>query len=118
VVGVSERIRVRSILGRFLEHHRVWYFENGGSPEVWLASADWMGRNLFRRIEVAFPVRDPELAKRVVAEALAASLADNRDAWILGSDGSWSKAPRRKATTSGSSQTELLAAMRATEGDK
>ena len=115
VPGVSERIRVRSILGRFLEHHRAWYFENGGTPEVWLASADWMGRNLFRRIEVAFPVRDAELAKRVVAEALAASLADNRDAWLLGSDGVWRKAPRQKGTPVGSAQTELLAAMRATE---
>ena len=55
VPGVSDNIRVRSILGRFLEHHRVWYFENDGAPDVWLASADWMGRNLFRRVEVAFP---------------------------------------------------------------
>ena len=61
VPEVSENIRVRSILGRFLEHHRVWYFENGGTTEVWLASADWMGRNLFRRVEVAFPVLDPAL---------------------------------------------------------
>ena len=61
VPGLSENIRVRSILGRFLEHHRVWYFENDGANDVWLASADWMGRNLFRRIEVAFPVLDPAL---------------------------------------------------------
>ena len=70
VPGMSENIRVRSILGRFLEHHRVWYFENDGAPDVWLASADWMGRNLFRRVEVAFPVLDPVLRKRVVDEGL------------------------------------------------
>ena len=63
VPGFSENIRVRSILGRFLEHHRVWYFENGGEPDVWLASADWMGRNLFRRIEVAFPGARPGVAQ-------------------------------------------------------
>ena len=61
VPGLSDNIRVRSILGRFLEHHRVWYFANDGDPDVWLSSADWMGRNLFKRIEVAFPVRDPAL---------------------------------------------------------
>ncbi len=81
VAGVSENIRVRSILGRFLEHHRVWSFENDGHPEVWLASADWMGRNLFRRIEVAFPVIDAELRQRVVDEGLKAYLADHHDAW-------------------------------------
>ncbi len=113
--GVSERIRVRSILGRFLEHHRVWYFANGGAPEVWLSSADWMGRNLFRRIEVAFPIRDPDLAKRVVAEGLAAYLADNRDAWQLDSDGRWRRVHRRKGTQARSAQVSLLTAMQATE---
>jgi polyphosphate kinase len=117
VPGVSERIRVRSILGRFLEHERVWYFANGGEPAVWLSSADWMGRNLFRRIEVAFPVRDPALAKRVVAEALAASLADNRNAWQLHPDGNWRRVTRRKGAPVRSSHTELLAAMQSTEGD-
>ena len=118
VAGVSDRIRVRSILGRVLEHHRVWYFDNAGASEVWLASADWMGRNLFRRIEVAFPVRDPELAQRVVAEGLTAYLADNRDTWLLGSDGAWRKPPRRKGIPVRSAQTELIDAMQATEGDE
>jgi polyphosphate kinase len=118
VPGVSERIRVRSILGRFLEHHRVWFFANGGEPEVWLSSADWMGRNLFRRIEVAFPVRDPTLAKRVVAEALAASLADTRDAWELDSGGAWRRIPQRKGAPVRSAQSELLAAMQASEESK
>ncbi len=81
--GHSENVRVRSILGRFLEHHRVWYFANAGDPDVWLSSADWMGRNLFKRIEVAFPVRDPELRQRIIDEGLLLYLADNRDAWAL-----------------------------------
>jgi polyphosphate kinase len=118
VPGLTENIRVRSILGRFLEHHRVWYFENGGKPQVWLSSADWMGRNLFRRIEVAFPILDPDVAQRVVSESLTACLADNHDAWLLDSDGIWQKARRRKGEPVHSSQTELLAMMRAPEGDR
>ncbi|MGE5168933.1 MAG: polyphosphate kinase 1 [Rudaea sp.] len=115
VPGVSERIRVRSLLGRFLEHHRVWYFANGGKPDVWLSSADWMGRNLFRRIEVAFPIRDSALARRVVAESLATSLADNHDAWELDAEGRWHKVPPGKGRPLHCAQTELLAAMRAPE---
>jgi polyphosphate kinase len=118
VPGVSDRIRVRSILGRFLEHHRVWFFANGGAPDVWLSSADWMGRNLFRRVEVAFPVRDPALARRVVAESLVACLEDNRDAWELHEDGGWHKAQHRRGTASRSAQAELLAAMQAMEETK
>ena len=118
VSGKSERIRVRSILGRFLEHDRVWYFANGGVPAVWLSSADWMGRNLFRRIEVAFPVRDPALARRVVAEALVSALADNRNAWQLNPNGQWRRVARRKGAPVRSSHAELLAAMQSTEGDK
>jgi polyphosphate kinase len=115
VAGVSDRIRVRSILGRFLEHHRVWYFENDGEPDVWLASADWMGRNLFRRIEVAFPVRDKALRKRVVDEGLLAYLADNCDAWTLGPDGAWRKVKRRRGARARRAQADLLAAMRAVD---
>ncbi|MCL2871445.1 MAG: polyphosphate kinase 1 [Betaproteobacteria bacterium] len=91
IPGVSERIRVRSILGRFLEHHRVWYFENDGRPDVWLSSADWMGRNLFRRIEIAFPVLDPEIRQRVLDEGLLGYLRDNRNAWTLQADGRYEK---------------------------
>jgi polyphosphate kinase len=112
VPGFSDNIRVRSILGRFLEHHRVWYFENGGEPDVWLASADWMGRNLFRRIEVAFPVQDAELKRRVVAEGLDAYLADNCDAWELGADGAWTKRKPRGREKAVSAQADLLAMMR------
>ena len=111
VPGLSENIRVRSILGRFLEHHRVWYFENAGDPDVWLASADWMGRNLFRRIEVAFPIRDSELKRRVVDEGLLAYLADSRDAWTLASDGAWERTKPRGRAQPRSAQYELLARM-------
>ena len=112
VMGLSENIRVRSVLGRFLEHHRVWYFENGGEPDVWLASADWMGRNMFRRIEVAFPVKDPELRRRVIEEGLDIYIADNVDAWELGADGAWTRCRPQGRGRAVSAQTELLARMR------
>jgi polyphosphate kinase len=112
VPGFSENIRIRSILGRFLEHHRVWCFENGGEQEVWLASADWMGRNLFRRIEVAFPVLDPELRKRVVDEGLDIYLNDNVDAWELGADGAWTKQRARGRERGVSAQHQLVARLR------
>jgi polyphosphate kinase len=89
--GISERIRVRSIVGRFLEHSRVFYFENAGAYEVYCASADWMDRNLFRRIETAFPVETPELKSRV-AEDLELYLADDVQTWILHSSGIYSRA--------------------------
>jgi polyphosphate kinase len=90
--GVSERIRVRSIVGRFLEHSRVYWFANDGDPEIYCASADWMERNLMRRIEIAFPILDPQLAKRVYDETLANYLADNTQAWLLDSDGHYERA--------------------------
>jgi polyphosphate kinase len=117
VPGVSDNIRVRSLLGRFLEHHRIWYFENDGNPDVWLSSADWMGRNLFRRVEVAFPVLDPELRKRVVDEGLKAYLADNRDAWELDAQAHWSKVKPRSGARRRSAQGELLAKMRAPDDE-
>ena len=91
VPGVSERIKVRSIVGRFLEHSRVYDFENGGEREVYCASADWMDRNLFRRIEVAFPLDSPEFRARV-AEELNLYLADDAQAWELASNGQYSRA--------------------------
>ncbi|RDS78874.1 polyphosphate kinase 1 [Dyella monticola] len=90
--GISERIRVRSIVGRFLEHSRVYWFANDGAPEIYCASADWMERNLMRRIEVAFPILDPELATRVYEETLANYLADNTQAWLLDSNGRYTHA--------------------------
>ena len=89
--GVSERIKVRSIVGRFLEHSRVYDFENGGDREVYCASADWMDRNLFRRIEVAFPLDSPEFRARV-ADELDLYLADDAQAWELASSGQYSRA--------------------------
>jgi polyphosphate kinase len=97
VKGWSDNIRVRSIVGRFLEHPRIWYFAHGGSDDVYLSSADWMGRNLFRRIEVAFPVLDKELKARVIAEGLAVCFDDNCGAWDLGPDGEYRRAkPARR----------------------
>ncbi len=85
--GISDRIRVRSIVGRFLEHSRIFYFENGGEPEVYVGSADWMNRNLHERVEVLFPIKNPLLRDRVVHEILAAHLADNIKVRILQKDG-------------------------------
>ncbi|MDD3761808.1 MAG: polyphosphate kinase 1 [Nevskiales bacterium] len=90
VPGLSEQIHVRSIVGRFLEHHRVNYFENGGDPELYLSSADWMERNLFRRVEVAFPVLDKKLRERVMAH-LDAYLAGTAQSWVLQPDGSYQR---------------------------
>jgi len=116
VKGVSDRIRVRSIIGRFLEHHRIWYFENDGKQDVYLASADWMGRNLFRRIEVAFPVLDPELKARVIAEGLKPYLTDTRDAWELGEDGCYQRGrPRGRARSAQQELLDLLAERKSPE---
>jgi polyphosphate kinase len=89
IPGVSETIQVRSILGRFLEHARVYRFVNGGETETYASSADWMERNLFQRVEAAFPLLEPRLAERVYEEAIELAYADNREAWILESDGSY-----------------------------
>jgi polyphosphate kinase len=95
VRGVSERIKVRSIVGRFLEHSRVYYFENAGAQEVYCGSADWMDRNLFRRIEIAFPIEDPDLKARV-ADDLKLYLEDDMQAWTLDAEGYYSRADGEK----------------------
>ncbi|MCI0350178.1 MAG: polyphosphate kinase 1 [Acidobacteriales bacterium] len=89
VRGVSENIRVRSIVGRFLEHSRIFYFANGGEDEVYVGSADWMPRNLYERVETMFPIRSAMLQQRLKQEGLHAYLADNVKARILRSDGSY-----------------------------
>jgi polyphosphate kinase len=89
VKGVSDNIRVRSVIGRFLEHSRVFWFRNAGADDVYLSSADWLGRNLFRRIEIAFPVLDPALKRRVIEEGLKVYLDDRANAWRLGADGQY-----------------------------
>lgn len=108
IPGVSENIRVRSVIGRFLEHSRIFYFHNNGANDVYLSSADWMQRNFFRRVEVCFPVLDPKLKKRVVKEGLQPHLKDNCQAWEMDSAGHYRrKTPRRAKPYS--AQAELLA---------
>jgi polyphosphate kinase len=105
--GVSENIAVRSIVGRFLEHSRVFYFENGGESELFCASADWMERNFFRRVEVAFPIRTPELAERMLRD-LDVCLKDNCQAWKLLPDGRYERLSPGAAKAF-NAQSELLA---------
>ena len=108
VPGLSENIRVRSIIGRFLEHSRVYYFWNDGRKDVWLSSADWMDRNLFRRVEVAFPVRDRRLRDRVIDEAIEIHLRDNVNAWLMDSEGRYTQRRPRKGMRRRQSQIALL----------
>ena len=89
VKGLSENIRVRSIIGRQLEHSRVYCFHNNGADDTFISSADWMGRNFFRRIEVATPITTPELKERVIREGLEMALEDNTQAWLMQPDGSY-----------------------------
>jgi polyphosphate kinase len=109
VPGQTDRIRVRSVVGRFLEHSRVYWFGNDGAPEVFCSSADWMERNLLRRVETCFPILDPELAKRVYDEELANYLADNQQAWRLHADGSYTKIQPQDGEMPYSAQGALLA---------
>jgi polyphosphate kinase len=89
VPGQTDNIRVRSIIGRFLEHSRVFYFEAGDAKDLYLGSADWMSRNMNRRIELCWPVVDPVLRRRVIDECLLAYLYDTRNAWTLEQDGQY-----------------------------
>ncbi|MEP7370601.1 MAG: polyphosphate kinase 1 [Nitrosospira sp.] len=89
IAGLSENIRVRSIIGRFLEHTRIFYFRSGGAHTTYLSSADWMDRNFFRRIEICFPVLEPKLKKRVLVEGLNIYLKDNTQAWEMNGDGNY-----------------------------
>jgi polyphosphate kinase len=95
IKGISDNIEVISIVGRFLEHARVYSFENGGTPEVYMGSADLMQRNLDRRVEVLFPIQDPVLRDRVVREGLATLLADNAQARRLLPDGTYERVRSR-----------------------
>ncbi|MDO4696242.1 MAG: polyphosphate kinase 1 [Neisseria sp.] len=91
VKGLSENIRVRSIIGRQLEHSRVYYFYNQGKENTYISSADWMGRNFFRRIETCTPIEDPELKQRIIRESLTLALADNRQAWEMDGNGRYTR---------------------------
>jgi polyphosphate kinase len=108
VAGLSENIRVRSVIGRFLEHTRVYWFLNDDDSETWLSSADWMDRNFFRRVESCFPVLDEKLAQRVFDESLANYLADNSQAWLLESDGNYVPVHRPEGQATHCAQLELL----------
>lgn len=89
IAGLSENIRVRSIIGRFLEHTRVYYFENAGKNKIYCSSADWMDRNLYNRVEACFPIEDETLKKRIYEDGLMNYLKDNQKAWILQANGQW-----------------------------
>ncbi len=108
VPGVSENITVRSVVGRFLEHSRVYWFGNDGDPEIYCSSADWMERNLLRRVETCFPILDPILAKRVYDEELANYLADNMQAWQLDASGTYTRVLPKGNAAPFSAQRALL----------
>ena len=108
VPGVSDNIRVRSIIGRFLEHSRVYYFHANEEERVFCASADWMDRNFFRRVEIAFPIEDPEIKQRLIAD-LDLYLSDNLQAWELQADGTYRRLTPKADAEPTSSQARLLA---------
>jgi polyphosphate kinase len=95
LAGQTDNIRVRSIIGRFLEHSRVFYFEAGDVQELYLSSADWMSRNMTRRVELAWPVVDPVLRRRIIDECLLAYLYDTRNAWTLEADGQYHRVEKK-----------------------
>jgi len=109
VKGVSENISVRSVVGRFLEHSRIYYVQNDDDPKVYCSSADWMERNLFRRVEACFPILDEGLKKQIIDDGLLPYLSDNMDSWLLQSDGSYKKVSRTGHQKDRSVQAELLA---------
>ncbi len=106
ILGISDNIEVRSIVGRFLEHTRVCYFHNDGDPKIYCSSADWMDRNFFRRVEVCWPIEDLKLRRRIISE-LEMYLKDNRQAWILQSDGNYTS-PSHVSNNAYSAQEALL----------
>ena len=110
--GLSENIRVRSIVGRFLEHTRVYYFGNNGNARIYCSSADWMDRNLFNRVEACFPVEDPALKKRIYQQGLMTYLKDNQQAWLLQGDGTWLRAQVADGQAAHNAQRVLLDAIK------
>ncbi len=110
VKGLSENIRIRNIVGRYLEHARIFHFENAGTPLLYCGSADWMSRNFFRRIEACFPVEDPELRRRIIDHIFPAELRDNEDARLLRSDGEYVPVPRKPDEPSFCAQKYFMAA--------
>ena len=107
--GLSENIRVRSIVGRFLEHTRVFYFGNAGNARIYCSSADWMDRNLFSRVEACFPIEEPSLKKRIYQQGLINYLKDNQQAWELQADGTWVRVTAQEGDIAHNAQQILLA---------
>ena len=107
--GLSENIRVRSIVGRFLEHTRVFYFGNAGNARIYCSSADWMDRNLFSRVEACFPIEEPTLKKRIYQQGLINYLKDNQQAWELQGDGTWVRVTAQEGDIAHNAQQILLA---------
>ena len=118
IKGVSENITVRSIVDRFLEHSRIYYFENACQPQLFVGSADWMQRNFFRRIELAFPIEDGVLRERLIGEILAVTLADNTKARILQGDGTYVRATPKRGEKARRSQFEFIALASAEDGSR
>jgi polyphosphate kinase len=108
VPGVTDNIKIRSIIGRFLEHSRVFYFAKGQEEALYLSSADWMNRNMMRRIEIAWPIEDPELRQRVIDECLLAYEYDTQDAWQLNSTGHYNKVSDKHEGVTHSAQNALM----------
>jgi polyphosphate kinase len=111
VAGVNGRIRVRSIVGRFLEHSRIFYFEienakGAFSKRMWLSSADWMSRNMIRRIEIAWPIVGADMQTRIMQECVMPYLADSEDAWILAAGGEY--LPLKASSTHSKSAQKML----------
>lgn len=109
VPGVSDNIVVRSVVGRLLEHSRIFYFENGGNEEIYISSADWMPRNLYERVEVLCPILDESLKQRMKDEILAAYMADNVKARLLDRNGQYLRLPRKRGQKDFSAQDFLIA---------
>lgn len=118
VPGLSENIRVRSIVGRFLEHSRVFYFRAAEDEQLYLSSADWMNRNMLRRVELAWPVLDAQLRQRLVDECLVGSLHDDRDAWDLQPDGTYRRAKGAETQRSHAVQSALMERYAAPPGEE
>ncbi len=116
VPGHTDNIRVRSVIGRFLEHSRLFYFRDGETEELYLSSADWMNRNMVRRVELAWPVTDGQLRQRLVDECLVAYLHDGVDAWDLGADGEYTRSPPQNGRVVHGAQAALMGRYARNEG--
>jgi len=116
--GLTDNIRVRSVIGRFLEHSRVFYFRADGEEHLYLSSADWMNRNMLRRVELAWPVLDAQLRQRIIDECLVAYLHDDRDAWDLMADGSYQRVKGAREPKGHGAQAALMARYAATSADR